>query len=119
MLKVSTWATSRSQPVVQCECGPMSMWTSARVVSHSEQQPKMQPSVPTLHIQKPVPLCQHKLLLTVASDVAAYWDTAKNGLTPDQVTARRHARRRWLCQSLQDQHNDHTPKQSCTLLGLI
>ena len=42
-------------------------------------------------------LCQHNSLLTVAPAVAAYWDTAKNGLTPDQVMARSHARRHWLC----------------------
>jgi len=42
-------------------------------------------------------LCQHNSLLTKAPAVAAYWDTAKNGLTPDQVTARSHARRHWLC----------------------
>ncbi len=42
-------------------------------------------------------LCQHNSLLTVAPAVAAYWDTAKNGLTPDQVIARSHTRRHWLC----------------------
>ena len=42
-------------------------------------------------------LCKHNSLLTKAPAVAAYWDTAKNGLTPDQVTARSHARRHWLC----------------------
>ncbi len=42
-------------------------------------------------------LCQHNSLLTVAPAVAAYWDTDKNGLTPDQVTARSHTRRHWLC----------------------
>ncbi len=42
-------------------------------------------------------LCQHNSLLTVAPVVAAYWDTAKNGLTPDQVVAHSHARRHWLC----------------------
>jgi len=42
-------------------------------------------------------LCQHNSLLTVAPAVAMYWDTSKNGLTPDQVMARSHARRHWLC----------------------
>jgi len=42
-------------------------------------------------------LCQHNSLLTVAPAVAAYWDTAKNGVTPDQVMARSHTRRHWLC----------------------
>jgi len=42
-------------------------------------------------------LCQHNSLLTVAPAVAVYWDTAKNGLTPDQVTAHSHTRRHWLC----------------------
>ena len=42
-------------------------------------------------------LCQHNSLLTVAPAVAAYWDTAKNGLTPDQVMAGSHVRRHWLC----------------------
>ena len=42
-------------------------------------------------------LCQHNSLSTVAPAVAAYWDTAKNGLTPDQVMARSHTRRHWLC----------------------
>ncbi len=32
-------------------------------------------------------LCQHNSLLTMAQAVAAYWDTAKNGRTPGQVTA--------------------------------
>ena len=42
-------------------------------------------------------LCQHNSLSTVAPAVAAYWDTAKNGATPDQVMASSHARRHWLC----------------------
>ncbi len=44
-------------------------------------------------------LCQHNSLSTVASAVAAYWDTAKNGVTPDQVMARSTTRRHWLCPS--------------------
>ncbi len=42
-------------------------------------------------------LCQHNSLVTVAPAVAAYWDTESNGLTPDQVMARSHNRRHWLC----------------------
>ena len=42
-------------------------------------------------------LCQHNSLLTMAPAVAAFWDTAKNGLTPDLVMAGNHARRHWLC----------------------
>ncbi len=42
-------------------------------------------------------LCQHKSLLTVAPAVAAYRDTAKIGVTPDQVMARSTTRRHWLC----------------------
>ena len=42
-------------------------------------------------------LCQHNSLLTMAPAVAAYWDTSKNGLTPDQVIARSSTRRHWLC----------------------
>jgi len=44
-------------------------------------------------------LCQHNSLLTVAPAVAAYWDTAKNGMTPDQVMAHSSTRRHWLCPS--------------------
>ena len=44
-------------------------------------------------------LCQHNSLLTKAPAVAAYWDTAKNGLTPDQVMASSSTRRHWLCPS--------------------
>ena len=42
-------------------------------------------------------LCRHNSLATVAPAVAAYWDTAKNGLTADQVIAGSHARGHWLC----------------------
>ena len=42
-------------------------------------------------------LCQHNSLLTMAPAVAAYWDTAKNGVTPDQVMAGSSTRRHWLC----------------------
>jgi len=42
-------------------------------------------------------LCVHNSLMTVAPAVAAYWDTAKNGLTADQVIAGSTTRRHWLC----------------------
>ena len=42
-------------------------------------------------------LCHHNSLLTVAPDVASYWDTAKNGLTADQVLTGSSTRRHWLC----------------------
>ncbi|DBA66780.1 TPA: hypothetical protein ACH3X2_001923 [Trebouxia sp. C0005] len=42
-------------------------------------------------------LCRHNSLSIVAPAVAAYWDTAKNGVTPDQVVAYSDARRHWLC----------------------
>ena len=42
-------------------------------------------------------LCHHNSLLTVAPSVASYWDTAKNGLTADQVVAGSNRRRHWLC----------------------
>ncbi|DBB02057.1 TPA: hypothetical protein ACH3X1_000632 [Trebouxia sp. C0004] len=44
-------------------------------------------------------LCQHNSLMTVAPAVAAYWHTAKNGVTPDQVMAGSTTRRHWLCPS--------------------
>ena len=42
-------------------------------------------------------LCHHNFLLTEAPFVAAYWDTAKNGVTADQMLAGSNARRHWLC----------------------
>ena len=42
-------------------------------------------------------LCHHNSLLTVAPSVASYWDTAKNGVTADQVLAGSHTRKHWLC----------------------
>ena len=44
-------------------------------------------------------LCQHNTLLTMAPAVSIYWDSAKNVLTPDQVTAHSSTRRHWLCPS--------------------
>ena len=42
-------------------------------------------------------LCHHNSLLTIAPSVASYWDTAKNGVTADQVMARSNTRGHWLC----------------------
>ena len=42
-------------------------------------------------------LCHHNSLLTVAPSVASYWDTAKNGLTSEEVLAGSTTRRHWLC----------------------
>ena len=47
----------------------------------------------------PTTVCQHNSLSTVAPAVAAYWDTAKNEVTSDQVMARSTTRRHWLCPS--------------------
>ena len=44
-------------------------------------------------------LCQHNSLLTMAPALAAYWDTVKNEMTPDQVMAHSSTRRHWLCPS--------------------
>ena len=41
--------------------------------------------------------CHHNSLVTVAPSVASYWDTAKNGVTADQVVAGSHRRGHWLC----------------------
>ena len=42
-------------------------------------------------------LCHHNSLLTEAPSVAAYWDTAKNKVTADQVLAGSHTYGHWLC----------------------
>ena len=42
-------------------------------------------------------VCHHNSLLTVAPSVASNWDTAKNGVTADQVVAGSHTRGHWLC----------------------
>ena len=43
-------------------------------------------------------LCHHNSLLTVAPSVASYWDTAKNGVTANQVLAGSNRHGHWLCQ---------------------
>ena len=42
---------------------------------------------------------QETLPLTLAPRAASYWDTAKSGVTPDQVMAASHTRRHWLCRA--------------------
>ena len=42
-------------------------------------------------------LCHHNSLLTVAPSVASYWDSAKNGITADQVVAGSGTRKHWMC----------------------
>ena len=42
-------------------------------------------------------LCQHNSLLTVAPTETVYWDTAKSGVTPDQVMAGNSTGCHWLC----------------------
>ena len=73
----------------QCPCTLPHEWSAA--VTDRQNQGHKCPFCTNMR------LCQHNSLLTVAPDVAKYWDTAKNGLTPDQVTARSTMRRHWLC----------------------
>ena len=42
-------------------------------------------------------LCHHNSLMTVAPCLASYWDTAKNGVTADQVLAGSGTGWHWLC----------------------
>jgi len=73
----------------QCPCGLPHEWLTS-----IEKRQNMDTQCPFCTNND---LCQHNSLLTVAPLVAAYWDTAKNGLTADQVMARSHTRRHWLC----------------------
>ncbi len=73
----------------QCPCGLPHEWLAA--VSDRQGMDSQCPFCTNNR------LCQHNSLLTIAPAVAAYWDTAKNGLTPDQVMARNATRRHWLC----------------------
>jgi len=73
----------------QCPCGLPHEW--ATTVS-ARQDTDTQCPFCTNHC-----LCQHNSLLTVAPTVAAYWDTAKNVLTPDQIMAGSSTRCHWLC----------------------
>ena len=73
----------------QCPCGLPHEW-----VSSIDKRQNMDGQCPYCTNNS---LCQHNSLLTVAPAVAAYWDTAKNGLTPDLVMAGSTTRRHWLC----------------------
>ncbi len=73
----------------QCPCGLPHEWESS-----IDKRQNMDSQCPYCTNNS---LCQHNSLLTVAPAVAAYWDTESNGLTPDQVMARSHTRRHWLC----------------------
>jgi len=75
----------------QCPCGLLHEWLTS-----IDKRQNMDYQCPYCTNKS---LCQHNSLLTVAPAVAAYWDTAKNGVTPDQVMARSQARRHWLCPS--------------------
>ncbi len=73
----------------QCPCGRPHEW----LATVSERQ-DMDSRCPFCTNNR---LCQHNSLLTKAPAVAEYWDTDKNGLTPDQVMAYSSTRRHWLC----------------------
>jgi len=75
----------------QCPCGLPHEW----LATVSERQ-DMDSRCPFCTNNR---LCQHNSLLTKAPAVAAYWDSAMNGLTPDQVMAHSSTRRHWLCPS--------------------
>ncbi len=75
----------------QCPCGLPHEW-SATVADRQD----MDSRCPFCTNNR---LCQHNSLSTKAPAEAVYWDSAKNKLTPDQVTAYSHARRHWLCPS--------------------
>ena len=73
----------------QCPCGLPHEWLTKIV-----HRQGMDTQCPFCTNRK---LCHHNSLLTVAPSVAAYWDTAKNGMTADQVVARSNTHRHWLC----------------------
>ena len=75
----------------QCPCGLPHEWLAT-----VGQRQNMDYQCPFCSNKRP---CQHNSLLTKAPTVAEYWDTAKNGLTPDQVMAHSSTRRHWLCPS--------------------
>ena len=62
----------------QCSCGFAHEWLA--IVSNRQDRHSQCPYCTNNR------LCQHNSLLTMSPAVAAYWDTAKNGVTPDQVT---------------------------------
>ncbi len=101
MPRISFWETGKSQPVEVCVCGG-THWTCDQcpcgrphewLATVSERQ-DMDSRCPFCTNNR---LCQHNSLLTKAPAVAEYWDTDKNGLTPDQVMAYSSTRRHWLC----------------------
>ncbi|DBA66764.1 TPA: hypothetical protein ACH3X2_001911 [Trebouxia sp. C0005] len=73
----------------QCPCGLLHEWLTA--VGNRQDKDTQCPFCTNRS------LCPHNSLSTVAPAVAAYWDTAKNGVTPDQIMAHSGARRHWLC----------------------
>jgi len=77
-------------PCDQCPCGLAHEWV-ARVADRE----RMHYRCPFCTNKR---LCHHNALSTVAPSVAAYWDTARNGLGPDQVTAHSSIKRHWHCQ---------------------
>ena len=73
----------------KCPCGFLHEWLAS--VGHRQNMDYQCPYCTNKR------LCHHNTLMTTAPAAAIYWDTAKNGLTPDQVTAHSNARRHWLC----------------------
>ena len=73
----------------QCPCGLPHKWLA---IVYDRQRTDTQ--CPFCTNRK---LCHHNSLLTVAPSVASYWDTAKNGVTADQVLAGSSTRGHWLC----------------------
>ena len=73
----------------KCPCGLQHEW----LASVSRRQ-DLDGRCPFCHNNR---RCHHNSLLTVAPAVAAYWDTAKNVVTPDQFRASSSTRRHWLC----------------------
>ena len=73
----------------QCPCGLPHEWL-ARISNRQG----MDNQCPSCTNRK---LCHHNSLLTVAPSVASYWDTAKNGVTSEEVLAGSHTRGHWLC----------------------
>ena len=73
----------------QCTCGLPHEWLAS-----IKNRQGMDSQCPFCTNRK---LCHHNSLLTMAPSVASYWDTAKNGVTADQVLAGSHTRKHWLC----------------------
>ena len=73
----------------QCPSGLLHEWLTT--VSHRQKMDSQCPYCTNTS------LCQHNSLSTVAPAVAAFWDTAKNGVTPDQIMAGSSTPCHWLC----------------------